>query len=81
MVSNVHRLVQGAGAARLSSLEQLRQLDLSHSQVDNATVLQLLEGCPHLSTLNVVGSRCTRELHKAVRQYNRPGRNLVLYGV
>ncbi len=49
-------------------LSALRVVDLSHSAVTNSTIVGLALSSPHLSRLNVVGSKCTRELHRMLRE-------------
>lgn len=49
-------------------LSALQTIDLSHSAVTNSTIMEVALASPELSRLNVVGSKCTRELHRMLRE-------------
>jgi hypothetical protein len=51
----------------------MRSICMMVPQVDNRCVLEIVRGCPRLAQLNVVGTRCTRELHRLLRQQQRGG--------
>lgn len=55
---------QGQG----KQLSCLQTIDLSHSAVTNSTIVKLAMSSTELSRLNVVGSKCTRELHRMLRE-------------
>ena len=50
------------------SLVALQRLDLSHSQATNLCVLALAKGCPELALINLLDTRCTREVFRMLRQ-------------
>ena len=61
--------------ALAGSLPSLQRLDLSHSCVGNVTVVKLAVasqvaklGVVKLEAVNVVGAKCTRELHRLLRE-------------
>lgn len=63
--NGVSAALTGHGQRR--HLPALEVVDLSHSAVTNSTIMGLASSSPHLSRLNVVGSKCTRELHRMLR--------------
>ena len=54
-----------ASARRVCALQTV---DLSHSAATNPTMLQLASAAPELTGVNVVGAKCTRELHRLLRE-------------
>lgn len=66
------------GKNQRNRLPALQIVDLSHSAVTNSTIVGLALSSPHLSRLNIVGSKCTRELHRMLREAGCSAR---VYGI
>lgn len=54
--------------AQRETLSALQTIDLSHSAVTNSTMVDIALCSRDLRRLNVVGSKCTRELHRMLRE-------------
>ena len=56
------------------AVPSLQILDLAHSVADNPTVCAVAKACPDLQRLNVASTRCTREVHRMLREFGSEAR-------